>query len=1103
MKKHLVEISALIILSGIITGIYITAFTSFFHPFLLFLLFFSFVFLLGVWVYTFKQSVSKECAILSTLLIALLLYAPFKNCIHLNMVISTEQEGEISLYYAQSDQNFNEGNCIKYNIKSDKNQEVAFSIPVDTRISTRIDLDNITDAKIHSLVLKMFNSSLFVYQTEDVTALNNIDIHYENGDMYIHASGDDPHFVLPSFLLLPYLIIFVVMACCILLPLSSLACVLINKLKPKYYSSFVFLLIFLIAFTIVFMPLLQNMKISPSNLLYQIHPWSNSGIRTQGPILSDPIDAYLPKLYDVKQNGLNIWTNYNRFGLPINPFVYLFDIFKLITMVTIEYGTTIASLAKFVVAFLGMYFFLKSLKINKNSAFLGAFTYMFSSAMVMWSQWDHTTVMALAPIFMYFLNKSFDETKMSYSIGAIIVLIMMYSANMIAYVGYFLYLSGVFMLYKLFLIRNNKNLACFILLDFIIVVVVGTLCGFIFFSEMFENVLSSGYLDQRETSGINSMTFPLENLKLLIAPYARSGDMHINEKEIFMGCLFLIVFFIPCFFRIKQGREREIYFWWIISFTVIIILFTELLNPLFVILPVLNTSYKIRILAILNFSGSVLLSLVMNNLVTGGFIVQRKRKFIFICCLMMFNAFAIPYFLNEQVEMVSNTLSNNRVFILYLLLMSIFVIMLLCQLETPKKVRYCMLVIIILNVMNLCSFAKHYIPYIENTENLIPENELISKIQKESGIDDRMTTIGTWNFPANTNRFYQLQNIRIHELGATNPLYKNFMENLDSESYVTSTFTSLTSNLNYNLLKYSSIKTIIEDPNWINSSNYKTVIDVKNIKVLVPKEGSYKSAILKGGKSLIGSNIKIVHEKESIWSHIISEEDYLKGDLICINFNQEINLQKGDYLRIDANKPVKIGLLDDGQIDVHFYAGEIEVFEDSLIEHIDSDNRFYITRNIKLYSTHEEILEEMGKNYLSSSIQMTEDDYKKLQVDIADKSIHESESIKNINDQGDHIEIQLHLDNPAFLVITDSFHKGWQVKVNGKNAPIIRANYLFKGIYLADTGDLSLELHYNDATLYMCEFISFIGYVLLIIVIVFRKKLEVFFVNAIKKKKHS
>ena len=188
---------------------------------------------------------------------------------------------------------------------------------------------------------------------------------------------------------------------------------------------------------------------------------------------------------------------------------------------------------------------------------------------------------------------------------------------------------------------------------------------------------------------------------------------------------------------------------------------------------------------------------------------------------------------------------------------------------------------------------------------------------------------------------------------------------------------------------------------------------------------------------------------------------------------------------------------------MHFYAGEIEVFEDSLIEHIDSDNRFYITRNIKLYSTHEEILEEMGKNYLSSSIQMTEDDYKKLQVDIADKSIHESESIKNINDQGDHIEIQLHLDNPAFLVITDSFHKGWQVKVNGKNAPIIRANYLFKGIYLADTGDLSLELHYNDATLYMCEFISFIGYVLLIIVIVFRKKLEVFFVNAIKKKKHS
>ena len=71
------------------------------------------------------------------------------------------------------------------------------------------------------------------------------------------------------------------------------------------------MLIFLIAFTIVFMPLLQNMKISPSNLLYQIHPWSNSGIRTQGPILSDPIDVLLPKLYNFKSLGFSYWTNSN------------------------------------------------------------------------------------------------------------------------------------------------------------------------------------------------------------------------------------------------------------------------------------------------------------------------------------------------------------------------------------------------------------------------------------------------------------------------------------------------------------------------------------------------------------------------------------------------------------------------------------------------------------------------------------------------------------------------------------------------------------------------------------------------------------------------
>lgn len=1067
MKKHLVEISALIILSGIITGIYITAFTSFFHPFLLFLLFFSFVFLLGVWVYTFKQSVSKECAILSTLLIALLLYAPFKNCIHLNMVISTEQEGEISLYYAQSDQNFNEGNCIKYNIKSDKNQEVAFSIPVDTRISTRIDLDNITDAKIHSLVLKMFNSPLFVYQTEHVTALNNIDIHYENGDMYIHASGDDPHFVLPSFLLLPYLIIFVVMACCILLPLSSLACVLINKLKPKYYSSFVFLLIFLIAFTIVFMPLLQNMKISPSNLLYQIHPWSNSGIRTQGPILSDPIDVLLPKLYNFKSLGFSYWTNSNVFGLFTDPFVYIFNYANWFKLLFSEYGVTIITVLKHMIAFAGMYLLLQNFKLNKSVAFVGAITFTFSSVMVMWGQWDHTTIVALMPWLFYFIDKFIQTLRYRYVYFAGFILCFMHAANMTAYVAYAVYLLGAYVLFNLCKIKSKENRKV-IFISFSTLIILSTMISAVFFGDIFEGFIKTNYIGQR-MNNLSSMTLDLDILKLFLSPYSYGGSLHINEAEVFTGLFSVIAFFSPAFIKINFKENKEFYFWWFFSVCLLFLIFTHLLDIPFNIMPILNSSRKYRVIVLLNFTLSIVAAYSFSYI--QSFSIREHSKSIF----SLINGLLIVLY----VYFVGLTTESERMYFIFLLILLSLTFMTLYFKDKQGHMlqeRLSFIMVLCISI-NMALFAKEYIPYLESSVPIIPDrdqSEITQYLIKHSDENSRFASLNTWNFPGDVNVFYGLKSIRGHETVVTDEKVHRYLMKLDNDSYVTETFTNLSDNANENLLLYSSVKLIAREPfertrpifSEINEAVYEKTIDVKT--------GYYNSLLLKMS-GCIGVKFELIEDGLPVAEKEITKEDCVLDNYVYIEFDRPIRLNSLGKSEVKLSNISRGLMVEENDDFVQMFNGKLKIMSDGVIEECDANNRILVTRNIKEFDDQDEILSYMSKAYEKNTAFIQSESIEALEnIELFDP-MSENEIITNIIDSGDHISFDLYLEKPAYVIVSDMYDDGWKAYMNGEEIDIIRTNFLFKGLYIDQTGPIHIEMRYHSSLMDLLISVSLIG----------------------------
>ena len=70
-------------------------------------------------------------------------------------------------------------------------------------------------------------------------------------------------------------------------------------------------------------------------------------------------------------------------------------------------------------------------------------------------------------------------------------------------------------------------------------------------------------------------------------------------------------------------------------------------------------------------------------------------------------------------------------------------------------------------------------------------------------------------------------------------------------------------------------------------------------------------------------------------------------------------------------------------------------------------------------------------------------------VDIAGADPQPSGEAKLLRRDALHVEVAATTSVPAYLVLTDSYHPDWQVTVNGKPAPLLRANQIFRAVALS------------------------------------------------------
>src|SRR5262249_36641702 len=63
------------------------------------------------------------------------------------------------------------------------------------------------------------------------------------------------------------------------------------------------------------------------------------------------------------------------------------------------------------------------------------------------------------------------------------------------------------------------------------------------------------------------------------------------------------------------------------------------------------------------------------------------------------------------------------------------------------------------------------------------------------------------------------------------------------------------------------------------------------------------------------------------------------------------------------------------------------------------------------------------------------------------------------------LEVQTHSRTPAFLVLADVMYRGWQARVNGRLVPIVRTDYVLRGVSVP-AGDSTVMFVFRPLSFY-------------------------------------
>jgi hypothetical protein len=146
--------------------------------------------------------------------------------------------------------------------------------------------------------------------------------------------------------------------------------------------------------------------------------------------------------------------------------------------------------------------------------------------------------------------------------------------------------------------------------------------------------------------------------------------------------------------------------------------------------------------------------------------------------------------------------------------------------------------------------------------------------------------------------------------------------------------------------------------------------------------------------------------------------------------------------------------------------------EVAVYENPDASPRAFITHNVRRVAD-EEVFQQLRSPQPSAEIFVS--DGPELETDVG-QGVNETARI--LTYEPERVVIDAQLDAEGYLVLTDAWDPGWTVVVDGAAAPIVRADVIFRAVYL-EAGAHRVEFLYRPRAFYVGLVLSGIGLALL------------------------
>lgn len=550
--------------------------------------------------------------------------------------------------------------------------------------------------------------------------------------------------------------------------------------------------------------LIGEYRLTVTNFMYQVAPWNSLGVEHSGPNLSDPADSFMPLTYKVYYSDLpfSFWNSNIALGTGESLEILWYPL-NWIYFLPLGVASLLKPIIKISVAYFGMYFLTRKLKMSVWASVFSGIIYSCSSAMIVWFFWPHTDVMMLAPwVFLLGYNLIYQQRLKDALYMGIVVWLMIVS-GMPTFAAYVVYLLGFFILF-LTIVQYKKNIRAIFktYVLFGVGIVEGVVLSLPYALSLVDSVVSNGYAEGRRSQGRDILG--IEHLRSIFFPYARENlNAHINESSIYIGIagIIFVGIAIVCFKKMKQK------FWLISAIVLNILVFTHWLDEIFVLLPAINTSSKIRLINVLVFVICVLAGMGADAVWQNReYLRQKKMMFlrigVYLVVFGWYSYYVSKIYQNEKTAIISG----------YVIMLLTFVgieISLCVNKKVVKKVAMaCLLLVIVVDMRNYCF---EYLPRIEGEADVIPEATDSIQYMQENIDSARFYSIGDWVLFPETNIYYGLNSITSHNFVNTNDDMLKMMTSIDDEINTTKTAFHGTKVDNYELLKWCGVKYIVTE----------------------------------------------------------------------------------------------------------------------------------------------------------------------------------------------------------------------------------------------------------------------------------------------------